>query len=138
MTQAFTASVANALVARHPALAALATRLTHAADLICACHQRDGLVLVCGNGGSAADSAHIVGELMKGFLLPRAPTDQQRACIASASCMPSRNISDCWWRRRRSAPGARMARGTLCTMVPKRMSVFSALRRLPSAVVYVQ
>jgi D-sedoheptulose 7-phosphate isomerase len=27
--------------------------------------------MVCGNGGSAADSLHIVGELMKGFLLPR-------------------------------------------------------------------
>ena len=28
-------------------------------------------MLVCGNGGSAADSEHIVGELMKGFVLPR-------------------------------------------------------------------
>ncbi|MFZ4397357.1 MAG: D-sedoheptulose-7-phosphate isomerase [Kiritimatiellia bacterium] len=30
-----------------------------------------GKLLVCGNGGSAADSEHIVGELMKGFMLPR-------------------------------------------------------------------
>lgn len=28
-------------------------------------------ILVCGNGGSASDSEHIVGELMKGFLLKR-------------------------------------------------------------------
>lgn len=28
-------------------------------------------LMVCGNGGSAADSEHIVGELMKGFILPR-------------------------------------------------------------------
>jgi len=28
-------------------------------------------VLICGNGGSAADSEHIVGELMKGFRKPR-------------------------------------------------------------------
>ena len=27
--------------------------------------------MVCGNGGSASDSLHIVGELMKGFVLPR-------------------------------------------------------------------
>ena len=27
--------------------------------------------MICGNGGSAADSEHIVGELMKGFLLDR-------------------------------------------------------------------
>ncbi len=30
-----------------------------------------GKILVCGNGGSAADSLHIVGELMKGFKLKR-------------------------------------------------------------------
>lgn len=30
-----------------------------------------GKVVVCGNGGSAADSEHIVGELMKGFRLKR-------------------------------------------------------------------
>lgn len=30
-----------------------------------------GKVLVCGNGGSSADSAHIVGELMKSFIRPR-------------------------------------------------------------------
>ncbi len=30
-----------------------------------------GKLLVCGNGGSAADAEHIVGELMKGFLLRR-------------------------------------------------------------------
>jgi D-sedoheptulose 7-phosphate isomerase len=28
-------------------------------------------LFLCGNGGSAADCEHIVGELMKGFLLPR-------------------------------------------------------------------
>ena len=35
------------------------------------CYESDGKVLVCGNGGSAADADHIVGELMKGFLLKR-------------------------------------------------------------------
>jgi D-sedoheptulose 7-phosphate isomerase len=30
-----------------------------------------GKYLICGNGGSAADSDHIVGELMKGFVLKR-------------------------------------------------------------------
>lgn len=31
------------------------------------CFSNSGKLLVCGNGGSAADSEHIVGELMKGF-----------------------------------------------------------------------
>ncbi len=41
-------------------------------EAICACHRAGGRVLVCGNGGSAADSEHIVGELAKGFVLRRA------------------------------------------------------------------
>ena len=36
-------------------------------------------LLVCGNGGSAADSEHLVGELMKGFVLKRALNDETRA-----------------------------------------------------------
>ena len=36
-------------------------------------------LLVCGNGGSAADSEHITGELMKGFNLKRKLGDEQRA-----------------------------------------------------------
>ena len=36
-------------------------------------------VLVCGNGGSASDALHIVGELMKGFKLPRClETEKQK------------------------------------------------------------
>ena len=33
-------------------------------------------VLICGNGGSAADAEHIVGELMKGFRKPRRLADR--------------------------------------------------------------
>lgn len=33
--------------------------------------KQGGKIVVCGNGGSAADSGHIVGELLKGFVLPR-------------------------------------------------------------------
>lgn len=38
----------------------------------------DSKLLVCGNGGSAADSEHIVGELMKGFLLQRCLPDKMQ------------------------------------------------------------
>lgn len=40
------------------------------------CYKNGGKLLVCGNGGSAADSAHIVGELVKGFL-KRRPLPQE-------------------------------------------------------------
>ena len=48
-----------------------------ALELILHTYQNGGKVLVCGNGGSAADSEHIVGELMKGFLLKRPVTDER-------------------------------------------------------------
>jgi len=35
------------------------------------CFESGGKLLLCGNGGSASDCDHIVGELMKGFLLQR-------------------------------------------------------------------
>lgn len=37
------------------------------------CYAKEGKLLAAGNGGSAADAEHIVGELMKGFKLPRKP-----------------------------------------------------------------
>jgi D-sedoheptulose 7-phosphate isomerase len=61
---------------RCPALLGVAPQIQAAAEAICACHRAGGKVLVCGNGGSAADSEHIVGELAKGFVLRRAiPAD---------------------------------------------------------------
>ncbi len=39
--------------------------------IITGCYLSGGKILICGNGGSASDSEHIVGELMKGFILKR-------------------------------------------------------------------
>ena len=69
---------ADHLVERYPALQFLRDDIVRAAQMIIDCHHRQNLVLVCGNGGSAADSAHIVAELMKGFLLPRKFNETQR------------------------------------------------------------
>ena len=38
------------------------------------CYEHDGKLLIAGNGGSAADSEHIAGELMKRFKTPRPVT----------------------------------------------------------------
>lgn len=46
-------------------------QLDKAIDTLIACFKAGGKLLVCGNGGSASDSAHIVGELVKGFLKKR-------------------------------------------------------------------
>jgi D-sedoheptulose 7-phosphate isomerase len=49
-------------------------------NLLAATFHTGGKLLICGNGGSAADSDHIVGELMKGFehLRPISPDLRQR------------------------------------------------------------
>lgn len=41
-------------------------------------------MITCGNGGSAADAMHIVGELMKGFALPRKITECRPEFVARA------------------------------------------------------
>ena len=54
-------------------------QLDRAIEALIACYRNGGKLLVCGNGGSASDSAHIVGELVKGFLKKRPlPQDWQR------------------------------------------------------------
>jgi D-sedoheptulose 7-phosphate isomerase len=66
------------LVGRYPQLAPCRQDIQAAYDLLAASWSAGGKLLVCGNGGSAADSDHIVGELMKGFLLRRPlPAAQQ-------------------------------------------------------------
>lgn len=59
------------LIERYPALAGLRNSIAYAVELMTDAVGQGSQVLVCGNGGSAADSMHIVGELMKGFVLER-------------------------------------------------------------------
>jgi D-sedoheptulose 7-phosphate isomerase len=59
------------LMERYPALEAVKKDIISAYLLLEECYVNGGKLLVAGNGGSAADAEHIVGELMKGFKLPR-------------------------------------------------------------------
>ena len=59
------------LFARYPQLLACQDAIDAAYDALLRCYRSGGKLLVAGNGGSAADSEHIVGELMKSFLFHR-------------------------------------------------------------------
>jgi D-sedoheptulose 7-phosphate isomerase len=59
------------LMERYPALEAVKKDIISAYLLLEECYANGGKLLVAGNGGSAADAEHIVGELMKGFKLQR-------------------------------------------------------------------
>ena len=61
----------NKLFERYECLNLCKSEIEKALEIIINCYENDGKILVCGNGGSAADSDHIVGELMKGFMLKR-------------------------------------------------------------------
>ena len=56
---------------RYKVLAPLLPVITDAFQLLCDCFRANGQLLLCGNGGSAADCAHIVGEIGKGFRAKR-------------------------------------------------------------------
>ena len=60
-----------ALLKRYPALQGCERELEAAFDLLVGAYQNGNKLLICGNGGSAADSEHMVAELMKGFLKRR-------------------------------------------------------------------
>ena len=55
------------LIARYPQLDSCIADVQRAFETLCDCYEKDGTVYLCGNGGSAADTEHIVGELMKSF-----------------------------------------------------------------------
>ena len=79
----------NELIKRYPSLGAVKADIEAARDMIIGCYENGGKLLLSGNGGSSADCDHIVGELMKGFLLKRpidgASKDKMRTASPSLS-----------------------------------------------------
>lgn len=61
----------NHLIKRYPILENCRESVVNAFLLLKNTFKNNGKLLVCGNGGSAADAEHICGELMKGFLKKR-------------------------------------------------------------------
>lgn len=72
----------NELIQRYPSLSACKGEITAAEEILLTCFRNGNKLLVCGNGGSCADSDHIVGELMKGFLSKRKVSDEVREKLA--------------------------------------------------------
>ena len=63
---------------RYPALTDCLPEIERAAEAIVTMHRAGAKLLLCGNGGSAADCGHIVGELEKGFLSKRPLSETAR------------------------------------------------------------
>lgn len=59
------------LMERYPQLTTIREDFINAYLTLEECFENGGKLLIAGNGGSASDAEHIVGELMKGFCAPR-------------------------------------------------------------------
>ncbi len=62
------------LMKRYPVLVPCREAIIEAYLVMEECYEKDGKLLIAGNGGSAADAEHIAGELMKRFKTPRPVT----------------------------------------------------------------
>lgn len=71
----------NLLIERYPKLAVCKEDIKKAYELLEAAYKAGRKLLVCGNGGSASDSEHIVGELMKEFKLKRKVYSDQATAL---------------------------------------------------------
>ena len=93
------------LIKRYPQLVGCREAITETYQVLEESFRNGGKLLICGNGGSAADSDHIVGELMKGFKKQRpVPAEREtgrRSCGSSSGSTPgnfpgrSRGIIHC-------------------------------------------
>lgn len=62
-----TKKILTELCERYPALTDVALDVEKAFEFLCECFANGNRVYLCGNGGSASDCEHIVGELVKSF-----------------------------------------------------------------------
>lgn len=77
--------IVEKLIQRYPPLEICKEAIIKAGEALVSSYQNEGKLLVCGNGGSASDADHIVGELMKSFSKKRPVTDEFRKKLQKCS-----------------------------------------------------
>ena len=79
------------LLLNYPQLEVIEKNIIQAYEMMCRCYEGKNKLLLCGNGGSAADCEHIVGELMKVFWvkrrLPEREEEKLRKCGADSAML---------------------------------------------------
>ncbi len=82
------------LTERYPQLAACRTDIEEAYEILKSCYDNGGKLLIAGNGGSCADSGHIVGELMKGFVKPRRISEELKERLIAIAPEEGKMLAD--------------------------------------------
>lgn len=82
------------LISRYPILGEVKEDIIRAYLIMEECYEHDGKMLIAGNGGSAADSEHIAGELMKRFRAPRPVTPEFAEKLKSIDPIRGSNLAN--------------------------------------------
>lgn len=82
------------LICRYPKLSVCRESIMKAYCFLSDCFADGGKLLIAGNGGSCADAGHIVGELMKGFKLPRKCSEEFACKLKSIDKERGDTLSD--------------------------------------------
>jgi glucokinase len=82
------------LTHRYPALSSSLPDIENAIRLLIEVVTGNGKIMICGNGGSSADADHIVGELMKSFILPRPLPDERVAALEQLAGQRGKEIGE--------------------------------------------
>ena len=102
------------LMTRYPQLECCKAEIEKAMDLLRSMYAKGGKLLACGNGGSSADCEHIVGELMKSFLIHRPMTQEVKASLEEKFPEDAEKFYSC------------MQRGIPAISLPSQTAVLSA------------
>ena len=82
------------LIKRYPILERVREDIEAVYGILERCYENGGKLLIAGNGGSAADAEHIVGELMKGFVKRRPVTDEMKEALEKADPVRGKELSE--------------------------------------------
>ena len=83
----------NILCERYPSLSSIEQSIIDAYRVLENCYLNEGKLLIAGNGGSASDSEHIAGELMKSFKLDRTLNKEFTDSLISVDPIIGRELS---------------------------------------------
>lgn len=82
------------LIERYPVLEKCREDIIKAYLVMEECYLRDGKLMIAGNGGSAADSEHIAGELMKRFKIARTVPAEFAEKLKSVDPVHGKNLAE--------------------------------------------
>lgn len=82
------------LIKRYPILERVREDIEAVYGILERCYENGGKLLIAGNGGSAADAEHIVGELMKGFVKRRPVTEEMKEALKKADSVRGKELSE--------------------------------------------